>query len=164
MVTAEQIELVLLMQSLLKAVSSAAALQIVGDIDQLPTVGPGKVRADIIGSGAVPVVWLTEVFRQAAQSKIIATAHSINAGNMPDLAPLDGDADFYFVLADGPKQAVQRIMELVSERSSLVAEAAPGTGTPSALATATLSPITKTHGLSIAVRFSSTWTRPAQST
>ena len=107
---------VLLMQSLLKAVPSAAALLIVGDIDQLPSVGPGQVLADIIGSGAVPVVRLTEVFRQAAQSKIIATAHSINAGNMPDLAPPDGDADFYFVPAADPEQAVQRIVELVSRR------------------------------------------------
>ena len=107
---------VLLMQSLLKAVPSAAALLIVGDIDQLPSVGPGQVLADIIGSGAVPVVRLTEVFRQAAQSKIIATAHSINAGNMPDLAPPDGDADFYFVPAADPEQAVQRIVELVSKR------------------------------------------------
>ena len=162
-VAAEQIELVILMQPLLKAVPSAAALPIVGDIDQLQSVGPGQVLADIIGSGTVPVVRLTEVFRQAAQSKIIATAHSINAGNMPDLAPLDGDADFYFVPADGPKQAVQRIVELVSKRSSLAAETAPGTGTPSALATATVSPITKTHGLSLAVRFSSTRTRPARS-
>ena len=77
---------VLLMQSLLKAVPSAAALLIVGDIDQLPSVGPGQVLADIIGSGAVPVVRLTEVFRQAAQSKIITIAHAINAGHMPDLA------------------------------------------------------------------------------
>ena len=107
---------VLLMQSLLKAVPSAAALLIVGDIDQLPSVGPGQVLADIIGSGAVPVVRLTEVFRQAAQSKIIATAHSINAGNMPDLAPPDGDADFYFVPAADPEQAVRRIVELVSKR------------------------------------------------
>ena len=79
-----------LMQSLMKAVPSAAALLIVGDIDQLPSVGPGQVLADIIGSGAVPVVRLTEVFRQAAQSKIITTAHAINAGRMPDLTPPDG--------------------------------------------------------------------------
>ena len=105
-----------LMLSLLKAVPSGAALLIVGDIDQLPSVGPGQVLADIIGSGAVPVVRLTEVFRQAAQSKIITTAHAINAGRMPDLAPPDGGADFYFVPAADPDQAVSRIVELVSRR------------------------------------------------
>nr|WP_111298323.1 ATP-dependent RecD-like DNA helicase [Paracoccus saliphilus] len=107
---------VLLMQSLIKAVPTTAALLIVGDIDQLPSVGPGQVLADIIGSDAVPVVRLTEVFRQAAQSKIITTAHAINAGRMPDLAPPDGEADFYFVPASDPEQAVPRIVELVSKR------------------------------------------------
>jgi exodeoxyribonuclease V alpha subunit len=107
---------VTLMQSLLKAVPSNAALLIVGDIDQLPSVGPGQVLADIIGSGAVPVMRLMEVFRQAAQSKIITTAHAINAGRMPDLTPPEGDADFYFVPAADPEQAVERIVELVSKR------------------------------------------------
>jgi exodeoxyribonuclease V alpha subunit len=107
---------VLLMQSLMKAVPTAAALLIVGDIDQLPSVGPGQVLADIIGSGAVPVMRLTEVFRQAAQSKIITTAHAINAGKMPDLGKPDGDADFYFVSAEDPEQAVTRIVELVANR------------------------------------------------
>lgn len=107
---------VLLMQSLLKAVPSTAALLIVGDIDQLPSVGPGQVLADIIGSSAVPVVRLTEVFRQAAESKIITTAHVINAGRMPDLAPPEGETDFYFVQAADPEQAVPRIVELVVRR------------------------------------------------
>ena len=78
---------VLLMQALLKALPDRAALLIVGDIDQLPSVGPGQVLADIIASGAVPVVRLTEVFRQAAQSRIIVNAHRINQGSMPDLGP-----------------------------------------------------------------------------
>jgi len=107
---------VLLMQSLVKAVPSTAALLIVGDIDQLPSVGPGQVLADIIGSGAVPVVRLTEVFRQAAQSKIITTAHAINSGQLPDLGKPDGEADFYFVPAADPEQAVLRIVELVAKR------------------------------------------------
>lgn len=107
---------VMLMQSLLKAVPSNAALLIVGDIDQLPSVGPGQVLADIIDSGAVPVMRLTEVFRQAAQSKIITTAHAINAGRMPDLAPPEDEADFYFVPAADPEQAVSRIVELVGKR------------------------------------------------
>jgi exodeoxyribonuclease V alpha subunit len=68
---------VLLMQALLKAIPDRAALLVVGDIDQLPSVGPGQVLADIISSGAVPVVRLTEVFRQAAQSRIITNAHRI---------------------------------------------------------------------------------------
>ena len=63
-----------------------AALLLVGDVDQLPSVGPGQVLADIIGSGAVPVVRLTEVFRQAAESQIIVNAHRINQGQMPELA------------------------------------------------------------------------------
>ena len=107
---------VLLMQSLMKAVPTHAALFIVGDTDQLPSVGPGQVLADIINSGAVPVVRLTEVFRQAAESKIITSAHAINAGRLPDLAPPDGEADFYFVPATDPEQAVPRIVELVSKR------------------------------------------------
>jgi exodeoxyribonuclease V alpha subunit len=72
---------VMLMQALLRAVPEKAALLIVGDIDQLPSVGPGQVLADIISSGAVPVVRLTEVFRQAAQSRIITNAHRINQGS-----------------------------------------------------------------------------------
>src|SRR6476660_346649 len=71
---------VILMQALIKAVPDKAAVLIVGDIDQLPSVGPGQVLADIISSGAVPVVRLTEVFRQAAQSQIIVNAHRINQG------------------------------------------------------------------------------------
>ena len=77
---------VMLMQALLRAVPDNAALLIVGDIDQLPSVGPGQVLADIIASGAVPVVRLTEVFRQAAQSRIITSAHRINQGSIPDLS------------------------------------------------------------------------------
>ena len=105
-----------LMQSLIKAVPSHAALLIVGDIDQLPSVGPGQVLADIIESGAVPVVRLTEVFRQAAESKIITSAHAINAGRIPDLAPPKGETDFYFIPAADPEQAVPRIVELMSKR------------------------------------------------
>ena len=107
---------VLLMQALLKAVPDNAALLIVGDIDQLPSVGPGQVLADIIASGAVPVVRLTEVFRQAAQSQIITSAHRINQGAMPDLGKPEGDSDFYFVEADDPETAVPRIIDLVKTR------------------------------------------------
>jgi hypothetical protein len=109
---------VLLMQALVKAIPDHAALLIVGDIDQLPSVGPGQVLADIIGSGVVPVVRLTEVFRQAAASRIIINAHRINQGAMPDLGAPAGDSDFYFVPADDPEIAVPRIVELVKTRIS----------------------------------------------
>ena len=107
---------VLLMQALLRAVPDHAALLIVGDIDQLPSVGPGQVLADVIASGAVPVVRLTEIFRQAAQSRIITSAHRINQGSIPDLSRPEGDSDFYFVQADDPDIAVPRIIELVKTR------------------------------------------------
>ena len=107
---------VLLMRSLLEAVPDRAAVLIVGDIDQLPSVGPGQVLADIIASAAVPVVRLTEVFRQAAQSRIITSAHRINQGFVPDLAKPDAPSDFYFVRADDPETAVPRIVELVQSR------------------------------------------------
>jgi exodeoxyribonuclease V alpha subunit len=107
---------VMLMQSLLRAVPDKAALLIVGDIDQLPSVGPGQVLADIISSGAVPVVRLTEVFRQAARSRIITSAHRINQGLMPDLSSPGTDSDFYFVQVDDPAIAVSRIVELAKTR------------------------------------------------
>ena len=107
---------VLLMQSLLRAVPDHAAVLLVGDIDQLPSVGPGQVLADIINSGAVPVVRLIEVFRQAAESRIVTNAHCINRGEMPDLATSDDGSDFYFVPARDPEQAVERILTLVRER------------------------------------------------
>src|SRR5277367_6154477 len=107
---------VMLMQALIKAMPDDAALLIVGDIDQLPSVGPGQVLADIIGSGAVPAVRLTEVFRQAAASRIIVNAHRINQGAMPGLSAPAGDSDFYFVPAEDPETAVQRILELVKTR------------------------------------------------
>jgi exodeoxyribonuclease V alpha subunit len=76
-----------LMASLLAAIPPEAALLLVGDVDQLPSVGPGQVLADVIASGSVAVARLTEVFRQAASSRIITTAHAINAGTIPDLRP-----------------------------------------------------------------------------
>ena len=107
---------VMLMQALLKAMPNAAALLVVGDIDQLPSVGPGQVLTDIIESGAVPVIRLAEVFRQAAQSRIILSAHRINQGSIPDLSPPATESDFYFVHADEPEAAVPRIVELVKTR------------------------------------------------
>jgi exodeoxyribonuclease V alpha subunit len=107
---------VMLMQTLMKAAPDNAALLVVGDIDQLPSVGPGQVLVDVISSGAVAVVRLTEVFRQAAQSRIITSAHKINQGSIPDLTKPEGDSDFYFVQADDPETAVQRIIELGKTR------------------------------------------------
>jgi exodeoxyribonuclease V alpha subunit len=107
-----------LMASLLVAIPPEAALLLVGDVDQLPSVGPGQVLADGISSGALPVTRLTEVFRQAASSRIITTAHAINGGTIPDLrAPADGaSSDFYFLPAETPEQAVALILKVVGER------------------------------------------------
>ncbi len=107
-----------LMASLLAAVPPQAALLLVGDVDQLPSVGPGQVLADVIASSAVPVARLTEVFRQAASSRIITTAHAINAGTIPDLRPPAdaGASDFYFLPAETPEQAVSLILKVVAER------------------------------------------------
>ena len=104
-----------LMRSLLRALPNQAALLLVGDVDQLPSVGPGQVLADVIGSSAVPVVRLTEVFRQAAESQIIVNAHRINQGLIPDLASLDG-GDFYFVDAADADEAVRKLLAIVRER------------------------------------------------
>src|SRR5206468_9892595 len=104
-----------LMRSVLRALPDRAALLLVGDVDQLPSVGPGQVLADVIASGAVPVVRLTEVFRQAAESRIVTNAHRINQGLMPDLAPVEG-GDFYFVDAGDPQEGVRKLLAIVQER------------------------------------------------
>ena len=104
-----------LMHALLQAVPERAALILVGDVDQLPSVGPGQVLADIIDSAAVPVVRLTEVFRQAAESRIIANAHRINQGQMPEWAR-DPASDFHFVSCRDPEDGVAKIVEIVRER------------------------------------------------
>ncbi len=104
-----------LMRALLKALPDRAALLLVGDVDQLPSVGPGQVLADVIGSGAVQVIRLTEVFRQAAQSRIITNAHRINQGLMPELTSPEG-SDFFFVDAPEPEDAVRKLLAVVRER------------------------------------------------
>ena len=106
-----------LMASLLTAVPAHAAVILVGDIDQLPSVGAGQVLGDIIRSGAVPVARLTEIFRQASESRIIVNAHRINRGAMPDLsAPTEELTDFYFVPADTPEDAAAKVVEVVATR------------------------------------------------
>jgi exodeoxyribonuclease V alpha subunit len=104
-----------LMRAVLRALPDEAALLLVGDVDQLPSVGPGQVLADVIASGAVPMVRLVEVFRQAAESRIIVNAHRINQGQMPDLAPVEG-GDFYFVDAADPEEGVRKLLAIVRER------------------------------------------------
>ncbi len=105
---------VMLMHAVAKALPAHAALLLVGDVDQLPSVGPGQVLKDVIASGAVPVVRLTEVFRQAAESRIITNAHRINAGNIPDLSAR-GEGDFFFVPADEPGDVADKVVDLVSK-------------------------------------------------
>jgi exodeoxyribonuclease V alpha subunit len=104
-----------LMRALLRALPGRAALLLVGDVDQLPSVGPGQVLADIIASGAAPVVRLTEVFRQAAESQIIVNAHRINQGLMPDFTPIEG-GDFYFIDAADAEEGVRKLLAIVQDR------------------------------------------------
>jgi len=106
-----------LMNQLLRAVPTQAAVLLVGDVDQLPSVGPGAVLADLIASGQVPTVRLTEVFRQAAASRIIVNAHRINAGQPPQ-APTDDDtaSDFYLIRCETPEQVHERLLRAVTER------------------------------------------------
>jgi len=106
-----------LMAALLRALPRKAALLLVGDVDQLPSVGAGQVLADIIDSATVPVARLTEIFRQATTSRIVTNAHRVNVGRMPDLeVPKDGDTDFYFVAADDPEDGARKVVEIVRDR------------------------------------------------
>lgn len=105
-----------LTNQLLKAISAHSAIILVGDVDQLPSVGPGQVLADLIHSGRVSVVRLTEVFRQAATSRIVRSAHQINQGLMPSMPEKGEDSDFYFVDADEPEAIVKKVVDLVKVR------------------------------------------------
>jgi len=106
-----------LMYHLLKAVPSGATLIMVGDSNQLPSVGPGNVLRDVIKSGSVPVIVLNEVFRQARESLIIMSAHRINRGLVPEVKASGEDpGDFYFIEQGDPDQALNIIMELAVNR------------------------------------------------
>lgn len=105
----------LLMYHLLKGLPPEASLVLVGDVNQLPSVGPGNVLKDIIASGAVRVVELTEIFRQAQNSLIVVNAHRINRGEFP-LLPRDGQNEFFFIEQADPARAVELIKELCAER------------------------------------------------
>lgn len=106
---------VVLANQLLRAVPAWACVLLVGDRDQLPSVGAGSVLADVIDSGAVAVVRLTEVQRQASSSWIVRAAHAVNSGVEPESAPA-GNGDFFFVEADEPSQVIDRIITMVKTR------------------------------------------------
>ena len=106
---------ILLMNSLLKAIPPGMRLILVGDIDQLPSVGPGNVLRDMIDSDRFPVIRLTRIFRQAQSSRIIMNAHRINEGKMPDLSN-GKDTDFFFVQREEPEEAAEEIVRLVKDK------------------------------------------------
>ncbi|MFP4380998.1 MAG: ATP-dependent RecD-like DNA helicase, partial [Candidatus Sumerlaeia bacterium] len=107
-----------LMHQLLKAMPPTASLLLVGDVDQLPSVGPGNVLRDIMESGRAPTVRLDTIFRQARQSLIVVNAHRVNEGEFPIIKKdaSDPKMDFFFVDREDPEEAVQAIEELVSKR------------------------------------------------
>ena len=107
---------VVLGHQFLRAVPTKSCVIMVGDVDQLPSVGPGSVLADLIASGVVPVVRLTEIFRQAAESKIVTAAYAINQGRMPNLTTPEELSDFYFVEVQEPEAIQDMIVKLVKER------------------------------------------------
>jgi exodeoxyribonuclease V alpha subunit len=107
---------VLLMYALLRALPKTSGLIMVGDVDQLPSVGPGNALRDLIDSGVVPVVRLTEVFRQAATSKIITSAHLIRQGKMPELRSAESGTDFYFIERNTPEEIAATLVRLVEDR------------------------------------------------
>ena len=99
-----------------------ACVVLVGDVDQLPSVGPGLVLADLIASKVVPVARLTEIFRQAGQSWIVRAAHRVNQGQLPETAPA-GSGDFYFLEVDEAPTVVERIITMVRRAHSGAASA-----------------------------------------
>lgn len=107
---------IILMQHLLAAIPDDAALVLIGDIDQLPSVGPGAVLSDLIASNKIPTVCLKEIFRQADTSQIILNAHRINEGQMPILAEKKVETDFYFIHMESPDAICKTITELVTQR------------------------------------------------
>ena len=113
-----------LMSKLLQAIPANASLFLIGDVDQLPSVGPGTVLSDIIDSDIVKTARLTEIFRQAASSKIVVNAHRINKGQTPDFdlpksesnASQDELSDFYFIAAETPEEITNKLIKVVCER------------------------------------------------
>ena len=103
-----------LMRALLSALRGDCRLILVGDPDQLPSVGPGNLLSDLLRSGRVPTVRLTEIFRQAAQSAIVMNAHSVNGGVVPNLK--DNSRDFFFLRRRDPLRTAETVVELVQTR------------------------------------------------
>ncbi len=102
---------------LLRAIPDHAAVLLVGDVDQLPSVGPGAVLADLIASGCLPTVRLTEIFRQAATSRIITNAHRINRGQLPEQVDSFAEpSDFYFISEATPEAIHDRLLAVVTEQ------------------------------------------------
>jgi len=106
---------IILMYNLLKAIPVGMRLILVGDIDQLPSVGPGNVLRDIIESGKIPVVRLTRIFRQAQSSRIVMNAHAINAGQFPNISN-GKNTDFFFINMEDPQKVADNIIDLVKNR------------------------------------------------
>jgi exodeoxyribonuclease V alpha subunit len=106
----------ILMHYLLKAIPVTATLILVGDVNQLPSVGAGNVLKDIIASDRVPVMELKEIFRQAKESLIIVNAHKINNGILPSVKPAEPKDDFYFIEQEDPEEVLRIIVELITER------------------------------------------------
>jgi exodeoxyribonuclease V alpha subunit len=106
---------VVLMNQLLRAVPAWCCVVLVGDVDQLPSVGPGTVLRDLIDSGVVRVVRLTHIFRQAGASHIVRAAHAINSGREPESAP-SATGDFFFVEADTPEAITEKLIAMVRDR------------------------------------------------
>jgi exodeoxyribonuclease V alpha subunit len=107
----------LMMQNLLKAIPNSAGLLLVGDVDQLPSVGPGAILANLIESKKIPTVRLTEIFRQAKTSQIVVNAHRINQGRLPKYQQTHTElTDFYFIPAETPEIIHEKLMHIVTER------------------------------------------------
>jgi exodeoxyribonuclease V alpha subunit len=106
----------ILMYHLLKAVKTGTILILVGDVNQLPSVGAGNVLQDIIASAILPVTALNEIFRQAQTSRIITNAHRINAGEMPVIYSQEDNSDFYFIRREDPEKVLETLVEMVTKR------------------------------------------------
>ena len=106
-----------LMAALLQALPAEGSLLLIGDADQLPSVGPGQVLRDLIESGAIPVARLREIFRQADNSRIVRNAHRVNQGYLPELESARGElSDFYFVPAEDAEDGQRKVVEIVAGR------------------------------------------------
>jgi exodeoxyribonuclease V alpha subunit len=102
--------------SLLRALPPACQIVLVGDVDQLPSVGPGSVLLDLIRSGALPVVRLSHIFRQAEESRIVVNAHRVNQGELPLASADDPNADFFFIERQEPEDILVTMKALLTER------------------------------------------------